>query len=220
MGNLKLILGDITKENYTAIINNANSSLLGGGGIDGVIHRACGDNLLKECKSLDGCKSGYAKITKSYDLAGKGIYWILHMVGPIWQGGTHNEHSVLRTAYKNALNLCVNYKEIYLSQTLESFKEQQRRLHAGKFEYLLKDLKSSTEDYIEKHPIKTIAVPFINTGVYCFPPDEMAFIVLEEIKLFLDSHVNIEELAIVCSDQKNYSILKDISAEIFHTTKV
>jgi len=187
MGKLKLILGDITKENYTAIINNANSSLLGGGGIDGVIHRTCGDSLLKECKSLEGCKSGYAKITKSYNLADNGIYWIIHMVNPIWQGGTHNEHKVLREGYRNALNLCINYKDIYLKQTLDAVERQQRRLHENKFSNLVK---------------------------------EMAFIALEEIKSFLDSHIGIEEIAVVCPDQKNFSILQGISKEIFQSVKI
>lgn len=219
MGNFKLVLGDITKENYDAIINNANSSLLGGGGIDGVIHRSCGNNLLKECKSLEGCKAGNAKITKSYDLSHQHIYWVVHMVGPIWRGGKHNEHNILRSAYKNALKLCLEYKEIYLSQTLDAFEQQQRRLYEGKSSHLLKDLKTSTEDYINKHPIKTIAIPFVNTGVYCFPSEEMALIALEEIKTFLDTHVYIEELAIICQDQKNYNILKDISKELFHSLK-
>ncbi|WP_238903313.1 macro domain-containing protein [Clostridium sp. YIM B02506] len=220
MGKLKLILGDITKENYTAIINNANSSLLGGGGIDGVIHRTCGDSLLKECKSLEGCKFGYAKITKSYNLADNGIYWIIHMVNPIWQGGTHNEHTILRNAYKNALGLCIDYKDIYLKQTLEAIERQQRRLHENRFSHLVKDLTLSTQDYIDKHPIKNIAIPFMNSGVYCFPVEEMAFIALEEVKIFLDSHIGIEEIAIVCPDQKNFSILQDISKEIFQSVKI
>jgi O-acetyl-ADP-ribose deacetylase (regulator of RNase III) len=211
----EILLGDITKNKFDAIVNTANPSLLGGGGLDGAIHKACGEKLLEECKHLNGCLTGKSKITKSYNLTEYAIYWIIHTVGPIYRN-SGSEEKYLRNAYRSALDVATNYSDYYYKQNNEILNKNLYRfisnglIGSRQKESIIKDL----DEYIKDHPIKTIAFPSISTGAYSYPLKDACNIVLDEILSFIKNSPDIfDEIAMVCLDEKTYTMFQSLYIE-------
>lgn len=145
--------GDITKVRVDAIVNAANRTLLGGGGVDGAIHRAAGPKLLDECRTLGGCQTGQAKITGGYGLPAK---FVIHTVGPVWYGGSHGEEELLADAYRNSLALAVSHglKSI-------AFPAISTGAYRFPFESAARIALSTVKEFIERHPDSLERVVFV-----------------------------------------------------------
>ena len=169
---IQILKGDITKVEVDAIVNAANTSLLGGGGVDGAIHRAGGKSILEDCKKIiakqGDCKTGEAVITTAGNL--KAIF-VIHTVGPVWNGGGKNEAFYLASCYSKSLQIAVD------------------------------------------NNCKSIAFPFISTGVYGYPINEAAKIAVQEVAYFLSQNNTIEKIIFVCYDDENFDCVKQYAAE-------
>lgn len=166
---IEVIKGDITKMVVDAIVNAANTSLMGGGGVDGAIHRVGGPAILEDCRKIvarqGGCKTGDAVITTAGNLPAK---YVIHTVGPVWNGGNSGEQEKLANCYRNSLALAL------------------------------------------EHNCHTIAFPNISTGVYRFPKKEAASIATNTVKQFLAGTDSIKSVLLVCFDEENYQLYKDL----------
>jgi len=172
MEKIWIIQGDITKVKADAIVNAANTSLLGGGGVDGAIHRAGGPDILEECRAIvarqGNCRTGDAVITMAGRLPAK---YVIHTVGPVWNGGTNGEAEKLASCYRRSLELAV------------------------------------------ENNCRSIAFPQISTGVYRYPPAEAAQISLRTIQEFVSRDETLEEVILVCFDEKSFTVLQAAAGE-------
>ena len=195
----QMIRQDITKMSCDAIVNAANNTLLGGGGVDGMIHRAAGPELREECMTLHGCETGQAKITKGYRLPAK---YVIHTVGPVWQGGGYGERELLASCYRNSLALAAE-------QGLESVAFP--LISSGIFGYPKEEaLQVATEtitEFLSEHDLMVYLTVYGSTS-YAVSRDLRA-----EVQKFIDEHYVPESLDDVTEDESYSAVLGDMAAK-------
>ncbi len=158
-GHLEIVVGDIAAQPVDAIVNAANTTLLGGGGVDGAIHRAAGPELLEACRKLGGCPTGQARITAGYALPAR---WIIHTVGPVWRGGGNGERSLLAACYWNTLALAAKPEFGIRSIAFPA-------ISTGAYRFPIDDAAHIAIDEIARFWAKGGAIPVIR--VVCFSPE-------------------------------------------------
>ena len=159
LDRIEVVQGDITKQQVEAIVNAANNSLLGGGGVDGAIHRAAGPELLEECRKLKGCPTGEAKITRGYRLPAK---WVIHTVGLVWRGGSYKEDGYLAQCYQS----CFALIEKHLLKTV-AFPSISTGTYRFPLERATKIAVSETENFLKRNNfVKKIVFVCFNNRVY------------------------------------------------------
>ena len=168
MEKIKIVQGDITRESVDVIVNAANTSLLGGGGVDGAIHRAAGPKLLEECRRLGGCPTGEARITSGYRLPAR---WVIHTVGPIYHGNPRDAE-LLASAVRNSLRLA------------------------------------------DVHGLTSIAFPAISTGVYGYPMDKAAHVILSTIIDYLKGTTHVERVIMCLFDRRAFDVFSEILTQL------
>lgn len=167
---MRVLRADITSLAVDAIVNAANTSLLGGGGVDGAIHRAAGPGLLEECRPLGGCDTGDAKMTSGHGLPARQV---IHAVGPVWRGGTQNEDALLVSCYTRSLALAA------------------------------------------ESGLSSIAFPAISTGVYGFPADRAAPLVVSAVAKALEQYATIEEVIFCCFSESSAELHRRALDSVF-----
>ena len=158
---LQVIQGDITRQCVDAIVNAANCSLLGGGGVDGAIHRAAGPGLLAECRTLNGCQTGKAKITKGYRLEAK---YVIHTPGPVWRGGNNGEEELLSSCYRSCLELASEN-----GCATVDFPSISTGVYRFPLDRASKIAVETIKEYLEKHP------EIERVRMVCFDPDTAGY---------------------------------------------
>jgi len=153
MTKITLVKGDITQLKVDAIVNAANNSLLGGGGVDSAIHRAAGPELLEECMRLKGCETGAAKLTNGYDLPAR---YVVHTVGPVWNGGKQGEEKLLASCYRNSLRLALEY-----SITTIAFPNISTGIYGYPKDQAAQTAIKAVNDFLNEHPRRLTEVTFV-----------------------------------------------------------